>query len=94
MDKKKVARVLEEMATLLTLLGANAFKSRAFQNGARTIETLEEDLDTVVEEGRLGELRGVGKGIAAVVDELVRTGRCADHDALRDDVPAGVLELL
>jgi len=38
MDKKDVSRVLEEIGTLLEILGENPFKCRAYHNAARVIE--------------------------------------------------------
>ena len=43
-----VAEVLAGIAVLLELKGENPFKTRAYQNAARTIETLSEPLDKVV----------------------------------------------
>src|SRR5207244_10807693 len=40
------------------------------------------------------ELPGVGSAIAAKLQELVATGRCAYHQELLAEVPAGLLELL
>src|SRR2546428_2040423 len=42
----------------------------------------------------LKELPGVGSAIAAKLQELVATGRCAYHQELLAEVPAGLLELL
>ena len=39
MDKAEIIAALKEMALLLTIDGANAFKVRAFENGARALET-------------------------------------------------------
>jgi DNA polymerase (family 10) len=58
MDKAAIVEVLEEIAELLELKGENAFKVRAYQNGARALETLDEDLGTVIAEERLGEVKG------------------------------------
>ena len=52
-DKKTVISTLEKIAVLLELSGANPFKSRAFQNGARSLQSYEGDLA----EG-LGALQG------------------------------------
>ena len=94
LDKKRVAAVLREMSILLELTGANAFKSRAFANGARTLESLDEDLRALVDEGRLLEVKGIGKGIAAAVTELVENGRFADHEELRASLPEGLFEVM
>ena len=45
MNKDQVAQVLTEIATLLELKGENPFKSRAYANAARAIETLGQPLE-------------------------------------------------
>jgi hypothetical protein len=40
MTKDEIAAVLEEIGTLLELEGENPFKTRAYQNGARSLEAL------------------------------------------------------
>ena len=56
MDKKNIIKILEEIATILELKGENPFKSRAYLNAARTLETLNEDLNEPVLSGRITEL--------------------------------------
>ena len=49
MDKDAVAKVLKEIGVLLELKGENPFKTRAYVNGARTLEGLTEPLETLIE---------------------------------------------
>lgn len=93
-DKAEVARALREIGALLELDGENPFKVRAYENGARALEALREDLATVVAEGRLEELPGVGKALAEKIAELHRTGRLPLLDRLRASHPPALLELL
>ncbi len=60
MDKERVAAALAEIGTLLELQGESSFRCLAYHNGARAIESLEGDLATLVAEGRLGSIRGIG----------------------------------
>ncbi|MBI4559307.1 MAG: DNA polymerase/3'-5' exonuclease PolX [Candidatus Hydrogenedentes bacterium] len=93
MTKKEVAAVLEEIAVLLELVGENPFKVRSYTNAARAIEQLEEDLDTVVEEKRLREVKGVGDALEKKIEELVATGKLKYHQDLRDKFPETLFEL-
>ena len=43
-DNKHVAHILHEIANFLELRGENQFKVRAYTNGARAIEILDQDL--------------------------------------------------
>ena len=45
MDKQQVAEILVEIGTLLELQGENPFKTRAYLNAARTLESLNEPLE-------------------------------------------------
>lgn len=94
MDKASIGETLEEIADLLELQGENAFKVRAYRNGARAIEGLEEDLATVIAEGRLGSIRGVGKALVEKVQELFETGKLGYLEKLHAQVPAGLVALL
>ena len=93
MDKRDVARTLEEIAVLLELTGVNPFKVRAYENAARAIDGLAEDLDAVVSEKRLTEIPGIGESIAANIAELWKTGRMKYHDDLSASVPPVYLEM-
>ena len=55
MDKNDIIGVLDLIGTMLEIKGENPFKVRAYFSGSRTLQTLEEDLGTVIEEGRLGK---------------------------------------
>ncbi|MGF1452008.1 MAG: DNA polymerase/3'-5' exonuclease PolX [Opitutales bacterium] len=93
-DRRGVADAFEEIADLLELQGENAFKVRAYRNGARAVEALEEDLAVLVAADRLGEIRGLGKALVEKVRELTETGQLAFLENLRESVPAGLVALL
>src|SRR5262245_23831186 len=63
MDKDQVAEVLVNIATLLDLKGENPFKSRAYLNAARALESLDEPLDKVIAQERLDKVEGIGESI-------------------------------
>ena len=93
MDKYEVAEILNEIATLLELKGENPFKTRAYTNGARAIEALTEPLDKIVDEGRLGEIKGFGKALQEKVAALVETGKLDYYDKLKASVPEGLVAM-
>ena len=64
MQKDEIADILKEIGVFLELKGENPFKTRAYQNGARTLESLTEPLAKLVEEERLGDIKGIGKALA------------------------------
>jgi len=94
MDKEKVAGILVEIGTLLELKGENPFKTRAYLNAARALESLTEPLSKVVEEKRLGDIKGIGDALQLKITELVTTGKLKYYDDLKASVPPGFVEML
>jgi DNA polymerase (family 10) len=94
MDKDKVAEILVEIGVLLELKGENPFKTRAYANGARTIEGLNEPLATLVAEKRLGEIKGIGEALEQKITELVETGKLKYYEDLKASIPPGLIEML
>lgn len=88
-----VAAVFEDMARLTEVLGGNGFKVNAFVKAARVVESMEHDV-AGLSRSDLVALPGVGTGTADRIREFVDTGSVADHQALRDRVPAGVVALM
>ena len=94
MDKKDIADVLDLIGTMLEIKGENPFKVRAYFSGSRTLLGLEEDLGTVISEGRLGEIKGIGKALTEKIETLHATRELEFFDNLKASVPDGLLELL
>ncbi|MBI4402087.1 MAG: DNA polymerase/3'-5' exonuclease PolX [Nitrospirae bacterium] len=93
MDKREISRLFEEIGLLLELKGEGPFKSKAYYNAARTIETLTDDVADLVASGRIRELKGIGQALAEKLAELVGTGRLAYYEELKKSVPSGLLEM-
>lgn len=94
MDKKAVARILEEIGTFLELKGENPFKIKAFTGAARAIETLDGDLAAMAAAGELTSVKGLGPATREVVMQLLATGRSEVHDELKASFPEGLLDML
>ncbi|MDX2187426.1 MAG: DNA polymerase/3'-5' exonuclease PolX [Opitutaceae bacterium] len=94
MTKNEIADILNEIATLLELKGENPFKVRAYQAGARALEALEENIDTVIKEGRLGTIKGLGDALIQKITELHASGSLKFHEELKASVPPGMVEML
>lgn len=84
--KQTVIDQLLEIADLLEQQQAGIFRINAFRKAADTLRSLQQDLDTLVEqkgvEG-LTSLPNIGKGIATVIYEIVATGRSSRLQGLR-----------
>ncbi len=82
------------MASLLEARDESVFRIRAYQRGAQTLETLTEDVAAVAARGGLTALPAIGRDLAARIEEYLATGRIAQLETLRADLPAGFLALL
>ena len=94
MDKDQVVEILVEIGILLELKGENPFKTRAYASAARTIEALNEPLEKLISEHRLGDTKGIGSALEQKITELVTTGKLAYYEELKATLPAGLLTLL
>ena len=94
MDKKDIIDVLERIGTMLEIKGENPFKVRAYFSGARTLQTMEEDLGDVIRSGKLGEIPGIGKALTEKVETLFNTGQLEFYEKLVASVPDGLMDLL
>jgi len=77
---------LREAADLLHAQGANPFRVSAYRKAATTVRDLPEDLSAIVErEGLPGleALPNIGRGIAAALLEMTRSGRWIQLERLR-----------
>ena len=79
LTKSQIASTLEQVAVLLELDGANRFRVIAYQNASRALASLEEDLLTVVEEERITDVKGIGKGLGGLINEAVLQGLSLIH---------------
>ena len=94
MQKDEIADILKEIGVFLELKGENPFKTRAYQNGARTLENLSEPLDQLIEEKGLGKIKGIGSALAEKITELATTGKLDYYDNLKNSIPEGLIAML
>jgi DNA polymerase (family X) len=89
-----VAELLRELAQRSALRGGNPYRARAYARAAESLATLAVPLEQVIREDRLREIPGVGETIAEIVTKLHKTGTHPSLEAMRKEIPAGVLDLL
>jgi hypothetical protein len=92
MTSARIASTFERVAELLAQQGASPFRARAWRDGARGIREHDREVaDVFRDHGRVGleAIPHIGPGLAAVIIELIKTGRCAALDRLEGaPVPA------
>ena len=95
MENVEIAALLDELADVLEIKGANPFRVRAYRNAVRTIERSTRRLTEIVEAGEpLTRLPGVGKEIDRSIQELLETGRLRLLEELWGEVPRSVVQLV
>ena len=95
MNNEQIAAHLEQLADMLEFQGANAFRLKAYRNGARVIRDLSDSVSAMIERGDdLTKLDGIGKGVAEKCVELSNTGKLTQLDELKEEIPESVLDLL
>src|SRR6266851_280708 len=94
LDKFAIAAALQEIAALLELKGGkDRFKARAYQNGARVVTAMAEDIGVVIREDRLTSMRGIGDALASQIKELFLSGESSVLRGLKKEFPPGIIEL-
>ena len=96
MNNVRIAECLELTADLLEFQDANAFRVRAYRNGARVVRELHEPVEDIANHAdrKLTEIPGVGKDLADKISSLVLTGTFPLLEQLRAEVPQTLLALL
>lgn len=91
MSKKDVIRLLEDIATYMELKGENAFKVSAYRKAAQSLETDERTMEEIDD---VTQLKNIGKGVGEVINTYLETGDSPTLDALKEEVPSGLIPLL
>lgn len=91
MNKKIIIKTLEKIALYMELKGENPFKVSAFRKAAQALEL---DARSLAEMDDVTKLKGIGKGTASVIEELMETGKSTVLLELEESVPSGLLPLL
>jgi len=93
MDNKELAGRFKLLADLIDLTGGNDFKAKSYQSAAFKLSKWPADIFSLPDE-EISSIQGIGAGILAKIRELKENGSVAEMDALLEQVPAGVVEML
>ena len=93
-NKDALIAALKRCAVLMELSGENPFRCRAYEQGARVLESLEGQPADWIASGELENTKGIGKGLAEKMKEWAETGRIQMLEELTEKVPPGLIEIL
>ena len=96
MENREIARLLSEVADLMEIAAEDGFRIRSYRNAASAIESYPERVEDILRnpERKVTDIPGIGKGIAAVLDEIGKRGSFEKRDNLLQQFPATLLDLL
>src|ERR687891_1000920 len=89
-----IARVFNEIADMLEILGEVVYKAVAYRRVADAVERYPDDVASLFRRGTAPKLPGAGAALTAKLAELSETGRLEYHERLRAQVPEGLLAML
>jgi DNA polymerase (family X) len=94
-DNKTVATIFYETADLMEVKGDDPFRIRSYRRAAEALEGLTEPLiDLVGDTKKLLAIPGIGKGMAANIQEIHKQGRLGFHAELLEKYHPSMLDLL
>lgn len=95
MDNRQIAQILFETADLLEVSVADSFRIRSYRRAAEAVESSTVSVGALAgEPKKLLEIPGIGKGMAANIAEMERTGTLALREELLAQYKPTMLELL
>jgi DNA polymerase (family 10) len=90
-----VEALLNQVADLLDIEGANQFRVRAYRRAAQAVTGLSRSVADMVEQGEdLSAIEGIGKDLSSKIEEIVRTGSLPMLEDLKRRVPEELTQLL
>lgn len=93
MENFRYAQLLEESAQLMQVLDESGFRVRAFERAARVVEGLSTPIPELLDNGTITEIPGIGKGIAAELEEYRQTRSSENLERLRASLPPDISTL-
>ncbi len=93
-DPRRISLDLDALASLLEFSGASKFRVNAYRRGAEIVNTLGDELGSLVEQGRLQDFEGIGPALSKQIEEMWNTGASELLSRLKAEQPEGVLELM
>jgi len=93
---KELAKIFYAISYYLEMKSI-PFKPRAYQRAAGFLESLDENILNIYKEGglkALENLSGIGKSIAAQIEEYIKTGKIQMFENYYHEIPVQIFDLL
>lgn len=93
MENEQIVDALELLVKLWDVHGINEFKSKNLSFAARGLDKFAGRIANC-DQDALYSIPGVGKVVVQIVQDIAQTGTCADMDAMIEQTPPGILDIL
>ena len=93
MENEQIVDALELLVKLWDVHGLNEFKSKNLSFAARGLDKFPGRIANLTED-ELYAIPGVGKVVIQIVRDIAQTGICPDLEAMIEQSPPGILDLL
>ena len=95
MENRAIARMLAETADLMEIAAEDSFRIRSYRTAAEVVQSYPEQVSSILKDPakKLTDIPGIGKGIAAVIQEIEERGSFERRDEMLSKYPASLLEL-
>ena len=95
MDNRSIAQLLSDTADLLEIGSGDPFRIRSYRRAAEAVESTTVQLSTIADDPKkLQEIPGIGKGMAANIQEIEKAGTLPLREELLLKYRPTMLELL
>lgn len=89
-----LSELFRRFAAIMEIKGESVFKAIAFSKVSRSLGDMTVDIHKYHENGKLGELEGIGSSSQKIIREYIETGHSSDFDEVSATVPAGLIDML
>ena len=94
MNNREIAETFEKVADMLAIRGDQIHRIVAYRRAAENIRELNRDLNTILSEGNLTSIPGIGATLAEKIEEMLTTGHLAFYDRLAEEIPPELVQML
>ncbi|MGH9580899.1 MAG: DNA polymerase/3'-5' exonuclease PolX, partial [Terriglobales bacterium] len=95
MDNKSIARILDQTADLMEIQGDDPFRIRSYRRAAEALGSHPQQVADLIEDPKqVLAIPGIGKGMLAHLQEILRKGKLRLHADLLKKYSPAILELL
>ncbi len=87
---RQIAEIFRQIAKILEIQSENPFRIRAYLKAAQNIESLNQDIDQLIQADALEQIPGIGRDLAGKIKEIAATGKLQFFEQLKAKVPEGL----